>query len=78
MNAPRVVVGTRCLVERRFGWGGVDHRWKRAVVKVTAKRAYFSGDEWFALDDPERVVKPRYLDYLTTVAEILEPSDESR
>ena len=65
-----IQVGTRCTIERRFGRGLVDHRWEATVVRLTSKRAYFDRS-WFALDDPLREVRPKYLDYTTVVAEVL-------
>lgn len=48
------------------------------IVRVTPKRAYLAGvgGDWFALDDPKRVVKPRYLGYITTVVELMDPEKE--
>lgn len=64
-----VNVGDICKIERRMR-GSVDHTWEQRIVKLTPKRAYLSGGSWFALDDPSREVKPRYLEYTTTVAEV--------
>lgn len=69
-------VGDQCMLERRFSHGsGVQHSWTTTVVRVTAKRAYLGGGDWFALDDPRREVKPRYLDYITTVASVADQSE---
>lgn len=61
-----VEIGDVFVLERRVAWGGdVQHKWEAPVLRVTAKRAYFDR-MWFALDDPSREVKPRYLNYRTT------------
>jgi hypothetical protein len=62
-----VEVGDVYVLERRFSHGSsVQHSWEMTVRRVTPKRAYFSPRDWFALDDPNREVKPRYCDYTTT------------
>ena len=67
--------GTRCVIERRK-YGSVDHRYESTVVRITPKRAYFNARTWFALDDPKREIKPRYLDYRTVVVEVLQPESD--
>lgn len=69
------VVGARCVVERRSMSGRLDHRRETKITKVTPKRAYV-GIDWFELDDPEREVKPRYLDYRSYVTELRAPEKE--
>lgn len=55
---------------RTSSWGKqVVHRNTMAVTKLTPKRVYF-GHLWFAADDPERVVYPKYLDYRTTASPV--------
>lgn len=66
-----IYVGMICVIERRFHLHGTArHRWEKKIVKVTSKRAYFDGKQYFALDDSLRIVKPRYLDYTTLVVEV--------
>lgn len=63
--------GDRCVIVRRYWRGGTEvARYSTKVVRVTAKRAYLASRTWFALDDPERETKPRYLDYFECVEEI--------
>lgn len=70
-------VGDVCVVERRFSHGSyLQNAWEKVIVRVTPKRAYFTRGEWFALDDPRREVKPRYLDYITVVASVASRSIE--
>lgn len=65
MTTPQV--GDRYVIERRFSHSGsVQHSREAQVTRVTAKRAYLGQRMWFALDDPTREVKPRYLDYRET------------
>jgi len=63
-------VGDKVTVERRFSSSRPtdtpQHRYEAEIVKITATRAYLSRTDWFALDDPRREVKPRYLDYRQT------------
>lgn len=63
-----VKVGDKFVIERR-STNQIDHRRVATVTRVTPKRAYL-GDEWFALDDPQRVVKPRYYDFWTTATPV--------
>lgn len=60
-------VGDKVTVERRFGFQSLSEAprstYEATIVRVTAKRAYLDKTSWFALDDPDRSVKPRYLDY---------------
>ena len=68
-----ISVGTNCVIERRYSHahgGPPQHRWESVVTRVTAKRAYFASRTWFDLDDPEREVKPKYLDYRTVVVSV--------
>lgn len=61
------MIGTTFVLERRFSHGStVQHSWEETIVRVTSKRAYLRSGSWFALDDPKREVKPRYMDYRTT------------
>lgn len=62
-------VGLICHVERRSS-GGYVHRWQTTISRITARRAYLPGEAWFALNDPEREVSPRYIDYTTRVVRI--------
>jgi hypothetical protein len=71
-----VRVGDVCVVERRSVRGGVDARFEKTVTKLTPKRAYL-GLDWFALDDPERELRPKYLDYRKVVVEVREAEKES-
>ena len=59
------------LVERRGTAGALYWFQKMAVTKVTKKRAYINRS-WFALDDPMRIMKPRYLNYTTRAIPIAE------
>lgn len=65
-------VGAKCAIERRLGWDhtAVDHRWIDTIQRLTKKRAYFANNHWFAIDDPKREVKPKYLDYTTVVTDV--------
>lgn len=76
-----VKVGDVFIVERRFAWQGdhvrPQHVNERAVMKVTPKRAYFDALTWFALDDPRREVKPKYLDYRSIAIPKEEPAASS-
>lgn len=64
--APSVKVGDRYICERRHLAGSIDHVWTDRIYSVTPKRAYFAAGTWFALDDPKRVVRPKYCDFVTT------------
>lgn len=64
-----VKVGDKFKIERRGVAGHLAHTRIDTVTKMTGKRAYI-GQEWFALDDPKRVLKPKYCDYLTTATPI--------
>lgn len=44
----------------------VDYEWDGVVTKITSKRVYLGSYYWFAIDDPKRVVKPKFIDYTTT------------
>ena len=74
------VVGAMCSIERHYGTAKpgdpAQFRYTRVIVKTTSKRAYFHGGDWFALDDPQREVKPRYLDYRTRVDHALPPAGQ--
>lgn len=63
-------VGDLCECERSNFRGTVLHSWTGEVTKVTAKRAYLEYN-WFALDDPNRTLLPRYLEYTTRVVKIV-------
>lgn len=80
MVETRIEVGTICVIERRIGWAPLSapaqHRWEKPIAKLTAKRAYFDDRDWFALDDPTREVKPKYLDYRTFVVELRPATDK--
>lgn len=64
-----IKVGDVYVIERRFGYEHTSNparaSYEKAIAKVTPKRAYFDDRCWFALDDPQREVKPQYLDYRT-------------
>lgn len=72
-------VGDVCVCERRFGFvadkAPPQHRYELKVTKVTPRRVYL-GRVWFALDDPSRVLKPKYLDYRDLVVEVRESEKE--
>ena len=73
MSAAGIKVGDLYEVVRRYGTGDgkkVAHCHQDKITKVTAKRAYFANGRWFALNDPKRVVKPDYCDYVTTADEV--------
>lgn len=65
----KIEIGLVCHVERTF-CGSVMERRELKIAKLTPKRAYLGGYTWFALDDPERIVKPRYINYTTRVVRI--------
>lgn len=73
MRQPKV--GDICTIQRTFGRRSLDHEWKARVARITPKRAYFDKGTYFELEDKTREVKPRYLDYVTTVVAI-EPGDK--
>jgi hypothetical protein len=60
--AETVLIGSTCRVERRSWGGSLDAAYDARVVRVTAKRAYLNGRDFFALTDPRRVLHPKYLD----------------
>lgn len=72
-----IVVGTRCRVERQW-MGHSRHNWLDTVVRITKKRAYLTRYQWFALDDPKREVKPRYLEYTTVVLSTEQPGSDTK
>lgn len=70
-----VAVGDVYVVERRLAHGSsVQHTWRSTVTRVTPTRAYFVDGTWFALDDSDREVRPRYSSYRTTAT----PKSEDR
>lgn len=68
-----VVLGAMCVVERRFSHvprsDPPQNRYQTVITRLTPARAYL-GTDWFSLGDPNREVKPRYLDYRTYVVEV--------
>lgn len=72
-GAPQV--GDICIVRRTWASRSDPpiHEHQSEITKVSAKRVYLGERQWFALDDPDRSVKPRYLDYDTWVFAIHRP-----
>lgn len=67
-SAPKI--GDWYTIERRWAHGRtVVNSHAKAATSVTTKRVYFD-NRWFALSDPDRVLRPKYLDYVDTAVRL--------